>query len=296
MKDNKFKGLWPALFTPVKENGDVNIPELEKLIELLVSQEVDGLYILGSTGQGFLFSEKERKEIAELCFKFNNNRLPIITQVGALSTEESVRLAQHAENQGAIGISSVGPIYYGASLDMAVAHYTRIASATALPFFPYQIGNAVTNDAFIERIKDIPTVAGLKLTTLNMLDISNVYIKGDKNWKLFSGADELMCQAALCGTVGAIGSTYNLVGSTCKYVREEFVKGNVQLGTDFMLYFQEVILEILPTIWTFYRRAMQLRYGIDIGNVKQPLLAPPLNMTDDEIMYRVNKIESFGKA
>ena len=129
-----------------------------------------------------------------------------------------------------------------------------------------------------------------------MLDISNVYIKGDKNWKLFSGADELMCQAALCGTVGAIGSTYNLVGSTCKYVREEFVKGNVQLGTDFMLYFQEVILEILPTIWTFYRRAMQLRYGIDIGNVKQPLLAPPLNMTDDEIMYRVNKIESFGKA
>lgn len=296
MKDNKFKGLWPALFTPVKENGDVNIPELEKLIELLVSQEVDGLYILGSTGQGFLFSEKERKEIAELCFKFNNNRLPIITQVGALSTEESVRLAQHAENQGAIGISSVGPIYYGASLDMAVAHYTRIASATSLPFFPYQIGNAVTNDAFIERIKDIPTVTGLKLTTLNMLDISNVYIKGDKNWKLFSGADELMCQAALCGTVGAIGSTYNLVGSTCKYVREEFVKGNVQLGTDFMLYFQEVILEILPTIWTFYRRAMQLRYGIDIGNVKQPLLAPPLDMTDDEIMYRVNKIESFGKA
>lgn len=293
MKDNKFKGLWPALFTPVKENGDVNVPELEKLIELLVSQEVDGLYILGSTGQGFLFSEKERKEIAELIFKFNNNRLPIITQVGALSTEESVRLAQHAEKQGAIGISSVGPIYYGASLDMAVAHYTRIASATALPFFPYQIGNAVTNDAFIERIKDIPTVAGLKLTTLNMLDISNVYIKGDKNWKLFSGADELLCQAALCGTVGAIGSTYNLVGSTCKYVREEFVKGNVQLGTDFMLYFQEVILEILPTIWTFYRRAMQLRYGIDIGNVKQPLLAPPLNMTDDEIMYRVNKIESF---
>ena len=52
----EFKGLWPALFTPVTSNGTVNEKELEKMIELIVAQKLDGIYLLGSTGQGFLYS------------------------------------------------------------------------------------------------------------------------------------------------------------------------------------------------------------------------------------------------
>ena len=107
----KFKGLWPALFTPVDESGKVNVKELEKLIELLVSQQVDGLYLLGSTGQGFLFNENERKEIAKISLQMINKRVPVMVQVGALSTEESVRLAKHSFEMGADAISSVAAFY-----------------------------------------------------------------------------------------------------------------------------------------------------------------------------------------
>jgi len=54
-----FKGLWPALFTPVNAAGECNMNELEKLVEMLIAQNVDGLYILGSTGQGFLFRKQK---------------------------------------------------------------------------------------------------------------------------------------------------------------------------------------------------------------------------------------------
>ena len=287
------KGLWPALLTPVTSEGKVNEKELEKIIELIVAQQLDGIYLLGSTGQGFLYAEEERKHIAKLSLEITNKRLPVIVHVGALSTDESVRLAQHAAAHGADGISSVGPIYYATSPAMGLQHYKRIANATTLPFFPYQIGNAPMTDDMIGELLEIPNVKGLKLTTGNLLEISAINIKSKGAWKLFSGADELMCQAAVCGTVGAIGSTYNLFGPVCQYVRREFLNGNVKLGMDFMLEFQELILEILPCIWTFFQRGMQLRYGIDIGTAKAPLLSPELSWSDEELMKRIQSIENF---
>jgi N-acetylneuraminate lyase len=277
----------------VTSEGKVNEKELEKIIELIVAQQLDGIYLLGSTGQGFLYPEEERKHIAKLSLEITNNRLPVIVHVGALSTDESVRLAQHAAAHGADGISSVGPIYYATSPAMGLEHYKKIANATPLPFFPYQIGNSPMTDDMIKQLLEIPNVKGLKLTTGSLLEISAINIKSKGVWKLFSGADELMCQAAVCGTVGAIGSTYNLFGPVCQYVRREFLNGNVKLGMDFMLEFQELILEILPCIWTFFQRGMQLRYGIDIGTAKAPLLSPELSWSDEELMRRITRIESF---
>jgi len=287
------KGLWPALLTPVTSEGKVNEKEMEKIIELIIEQELDGIYLLGSTGQGFLYPEEERKHIAKLSLEITNRRLPVIVQVGALSTDESVRLAQHAAAHGADGISSVGPIYYATSPAMGLEHYKKIANATNLPFFPYQIGNSPMTDDMIRQLMEIPNVKGLKLTTGNLLEISAIKIKSKGAWKLFSGADELMCHAAVCGTVGAIGSTYNLFGPVCQYVRREFLNGNIKLGMDFMIEFQELILDILPCIWTFLQRGMQLRYGIDIGTAKAPLLSPEMSWSDEELMRRINRIESF---
>lgn len=291
-KNNMFQGLWPALFTPVNPDGTFNSKELEKLIELLIEQEVDGLYLLGSTGQGFLFSEQERKEITQTTLEISDKRIPVMVQVGALNTEESVRLAKHAARQGADAISAVGPIYYGATADMAFEHYRRIAQATDVPFFPYQIGNAASQQV-IDKLLTLPQVHGLKLTTVKLLEISNIRNQAGEQWKLFSGADELMCQAALCGTVGAIGTSYNLFGPTCKYIRESFLDGGTRHAMEYMLTFQRFIDTILPVIWSFFNRAMQLRYNITIGEPKPPLLGRPLPWSDAEILGMVEEIESF---
>lgn len=293
-KDQGFSGLWPALFTPVDKEGKLVQSSLEKLIELQISQGVDGIYLLGSTGQGFLFNEEERKKIAAASLEIVNGRLPVMVQVGALSSQESVRLARHASLHGADGISSVGPIYYGATTAMVINHYRMIANASNLPFYPYQIGNGIMNEEVIVNLLSISNVAGLKLTTQNLLEISNIRNRVGESWRLFSGADELMCQAAMCGTNGAIGTTYNLLGAAFKHVRAEFLNGNVELGIGFMLRFQSLIEKIMPVIWAFFDRAMELKHGIAIGAPKAPLLAPALPWTDEEVLSMVNDLEKFA--
>src|SRR5688500_9151490 len=192
-----FKGLWPAMLTPVNKQGEPAMDQLEKLVELLISQGMDGLYILGSTGQGVLFTEEQRKKVTSLVIEVTAKRSPVMVQVGALTTDESVRLAKHAEKSGADAISSVGPIYYAPSAGMALEHYRTIATSTSLPFFPYQLGdNSIPGEtlSFVSKLLEIPNVAGMKLTTNQLLEISAIHNFAGDRLRLFSGSDELFCQ------------------------------------------------------------------------------------------------------
>jgi len=272
--NNELGGVWPALLTPVKADGKPEYDQLQKLVELLVSQQLDGLYILGSTGQGFLFTEDERNKITAVVMEAAGGR-PVIAQVGAMNTYESIRLAKAAEKLGVYGISTVAPIYYPTGGGKGMQHYREIASSVSIPFFPYHIGNnsIFGGDArrYIDQLLALPNICGMKLTTQNLYEISLIHIFSEGRLQLFSGADELMCQAALCGTIGAIGSFYNLWGPECRLVRSAFRSGNIDLAVKFMKVFQEAIYEVLPNVWTFLRDAMKLRYGIDLGIPNPPL-------------------------
>jgi N-acetylneuraminate lyase len=291
---NGFQGLWPAMFTPVSENEAPVYEQMEQLIEILIGEDVDGLYILGSSGQGVLFNENTRMEIADFVCKKVNGRVPVMVQVGALRTSESIRLAQAAEKSGAAAISSVGPIYYTGDANTAINHYGSIAAATGLPFLPYQLGNnSIPGDTirFVDRLMDIPNVKGMKLTTSNLLEISRIQLHAGSRLKLFSGADELICQASLSGTVGAIGSTYNLWGAACKKVITEFKAGNYALGKEFMLAYQDAIFTIMPHIWSFLRAGMRLKHGLEMGPTIAPLATSHEPWNDEQVLEIIEKVE-----
>jgi N-acetylneuraminate lyase len=296
---NKIGGLWPAMFTPVDHQGNPAMDQLEKLVQLFLKQELDGLYILGSTGQGFLLTEKQRMEVARRVLEIVQGKIPVIVQVGALNTHESIRLAKTAQQDGAYGVSSVGPIYYDVNPDKTFAHYEAIGSAIDIPFFPYHIGNQSIFHGkahnYVKRILGLPNIEGMKLTTQNLYEVSLIHNFSEGKLILFSGADELLCQASLCGTVGAIGSFFNLWGEECKYVREAFIKGNFQLGRNFMLTFQDIIYHTVPNIWPFFRKAMLMKYSIDIGCINPPLGLKGEDWSEQEIVRIFNCIEAEMK-
>lgn len=293
--NDKFSGLWPAMFTPVDAHGNPALDELEKLTALLIEQGLDGLYVLGSTGQGVLFTESQRKRVAERVVQVTAGRVPVMVQVGSMTTDESVRLAEHAATVGADAVSSVGPIYFTGNTTTALAHYRRIAMSTDLPFFPYQLGSNTMGDItdFVTRLLDIPNVAGMKLTSGQLMEISTIHLRAGDRLRLFSGADELLCQASLCGTVGAIGTFYNLWGRICKQVLEDFKQGNYNQAKKFMLEFQQIILFVLPNVWTFLRKAMIIKYGIDIGQVKAPLGALQQEWEEADVQSILDRMEMF---
>ena len=272
-----YGGTWPAMLTPLDEQGEPNLEQLERLTELYVEQEMDGLYVCGSTGQGPLLSAPQRRAVAECVVKTTAGRIPVMVHVGAIATEESVALAEHAARVGADAISSVGPIYYHTSIEETFEHYRRIGAATALPMFVYYLSHlnrhVIEPAEYVERLLRLPNIAGMKITDGNLHQFGLIRSCAGDRLQLFSGADELMCHAALSGACGAIGTFYNVWGPTCRAVRQAFVGGNFALGRHFMLTFQAVIAEVLGREGRtgFLRAAMRMKHGIEIGPHRAPL-------------------------
>lgn len=286
---SRFGGTWPAMLTPLGADGKPALNVCEKLADLFASQGLDGIYVGGSTGQWPLLTIDERKAIAERVVAVAKGRLPVMVHVGAISTADSVDLAKHAARIKADAVSAVGPIYFTYSADAVFEHLRQIASATDLPLFGYHLSSAsklaIDPRAYAERLLTLPNIAGMKITDHDLYPFGLIRgVVGDR-LRLFSGADEVMCQAVLSGAVGAIGTFYNLWGPECRAARRATVAGDVSTGLAFMLRFQAAIADVFANggMWTFLRAAMKLKHGIDVGLPRPPLAATDRQWTEAEV-------------
>jgi N-acetylneuraminate lyase len=292
----EFGGLWPAMLTPLTEEGKPAFGALEQLTDLLVRQGLDGLYILGSTGQWPLLSPDERRAIAECVVRTASGRVPVMVHVGAVTTADAVDLARHAARIGAAAVSAVTPIYYPHSADAVFEHYRRVGEAAGLPLFVYHLSLVnqlrIGPQEYVERLLALPNVGGMKITDHDLYTFGLIHASAGDRLRLFSGADELMCHAVLCGAVGAIGTFYNLWGPACRRARQAFASGSVATGRAFMLRFQTSISRaIAGGSWTFFRAAMRLKYRIDVGMPRPPLGTADKPWSDADVEWLVALVD-----
>ena len=207
-----FKGVIPAMVTPFDKDENVDVDGVRELVKYLLDQNVDGLYLTGSTGEGFLMSQEERKLVVEVVIEETAGRVPVVVHVGDIGTKLSIDLAKHAEKVGADGISSVPPFYWNFSEDQIVGYYEDIAKEVSLPMIVYNVplANLMGIDT-IYRLAEIENVKGLKYTALAHFEIMQIKDKLGEDFLIYSGADEMALSGLLSGADGIIGSFYNMV-------------------------------------------------------------------------------------
>ncbi|MBO4216528.1 MAG: dihydrodipicolinate synthase family protein, partial [Clostridia bacterium] len=88
-----FKGVLPALISPVDDFGKVKKEAVFKLVEFDIKNGVNGFYLCGSTGEGLAMDDTEREKMLEYTLEAANGRVPVITHIGALNFKSVERLA-----------------------------------------------------------------------------------------------------------------------------------------------------------------------------------------------------------
>lgn len=298
MARTKFRGVWPAMLTPLDNHSQPNHAAIEQLVELFVSQGVPGLYILGSTGQWPLLSLQHRREVAERVVRIAAGRLSVMVHVGAMATDDAVDLARHAESIGASAISAVGPIYYTFNADQVFMHYARIGSASALPLYVYHLSQvnqvSIPPAEYARRVLELPNVEGMKFTDHDLYTLGQIHKTAGEGLQLFSGADPLLCQAALSGAVGAIGTFFNIWAAPAQRARDRFVAGDFEAGRRFTAALQSAISDVLGSgsIWSFLRSAMMFRYHVDVGMPRSPLGLQDSEWDEDRVLEIVTQVEA----
>ena len=111
----KYFGMWPVAPTPFHDNGEVDYDGMERVLDCMVDQKVQGICILANYSEQFLLSDDEREKLTKLCMKKIDGRVKTIVTVSHFATDIVRPRAELAKSLGA-DIIMMMPPYHGALL------------------------------------------------------------------------------------------------------------------------------------------------------------------------------------
>lgn len=283
----KIEGLIDAPFTPFKENGDVNLEPIPAYAKMLAKNGLKGVFINGSSGEGYMLTSEERMQIAEAWMKAAPEGFKVIVHVGSCCVRESRRLAEHAQKIGAWGIGAMAPPFPKVGrIEELVKYCEEIAcGAPDLPFYFYHI--PAFNGAFLPMVEllkavdgRIPNFAGIKYTFESIYEYNQCRLYGDGKFDMLHGQDEtILPSLAMGGARGGIGGTTNYNGRCLVGIIEAWKNGDLEKARKLQNYAQAVINVIVHFRGNIVggKRIMKLM-GLDLG----PNRTPFQNVTPEE--------------
>lgn len=220
--------------TPLSRDGyAVDLEAIDPLVAFYAAAGLDGLLVLGTTGEGVLLSPDERREVARTFLGFAPPRLAIIVHCGAQSTRDTVRLAERAAEDGAAGVAVIAPPYYALDEAAIERHFADVArAADPLSFYVYEFaarsGYAVPL-AVVERLRDqAPNLTGLKVSDAPFERVEPYLLPG---LDVFIGAEDLIHLGLEHGAAGAVsGLAAALPELTLRAVRSGSAEDAAEAG------------------------------------------------------------------
>ncbi len=294
----KIKGLINAPFTPFYENGEVNYEPIETYAGFLKKNGLVGVFINGSSGEGFMLTDEERVMLAKEWIRVSPADFKVIVHVGSTCIKSSKKLAAHAQKSGAWGIGAMAtPFPKINRIEELVEYCEEIAGAAPeLPFYYYHIP-AFTNaylpmKVLLEAVDGrIPNFAGIKYTYESLYEYNQCRLYKDGKYDMLHGQDETILPClAMGGAQGGIGGTTNYNGRELTGILTAWAAGDLETAREKQNFSQEVINVICRYRGNIVggKRIMKL-IGLELGKNRIPFH----NMTDVEEASMKSELEAI---
>ena len=224
-----FKGSYVALITPMHDNGEIDYPALERLVQFHIEQGTHGIIAVGTTGESATLPFDEHVEVVRQTVKMAAGKIPVLAGAGANSTAEAIFLSEQMAPLGVDGFLSVVPYYNKPQQAGMVAHFTAIADASELPVMLYNVPGRTVVDMLPETAAELsqhPNIVGLKDATGDISRLKELQAVVDEDFILLSGDDgtskEFLCE----GGHGVISVTANVVPKAMAQMCEAALAGD----------------------------------------------------------------------
>ncbi len=298
MTKSKINGLISAPVTPFNKDGSINCAEVKAYADKLKQDGVTGVFVNGTTGEGFSLTLAERKALAEAWLKEQTADFPVIIHVSHTSIESSKEMARHAEQHGAQAIGDMGPIFFkpGNIKDLV---NNSIAIADAAPNTPYYYYHMPSMSginfpmiAYLEEAHGrISNLAGIKYTFEDLMDAELCRAYEDGRYQVFHGRDETLICSLAFGCADGVGSTYNYMAPDYLKLVDAFNNGDMKQSRALQKKSINIIKAICDT-GNFFSglRFILEQQGLKVGEVRLP--HQPL--TEDQKLSLLEKVKNLG--
>lgn len=227
------EGIIVPIATPFHEDETLNLEELRKQINREIENGIDGIFVFGTNGEGYILNHEEKEIVLKTAIEEVKGRVPVYAGTGCISTKDTILESQMAEKAGADVLSIITPSFAKASQEELYEHYKKVAESVDLPILLYNIpartGNALLPET-VEKLSKIDNIVGAKDSSGDWENLK-AYIdisKKDPSFKVLSGNDSLILDALIEGAAGAIAGCANVYPHTMSQIYDLYKEGNLE--------------------------------------------------------------------
>ena len=137
-------GVVPPLVTPLTPEYDVDTASLARLIQYQLTGGVDGVFVLGTSGEGTFLTDEQRQVVLETAVAEVSGQVPVLAGVIDTSTSRVSAHVSAALKAGVDGLVATAPFYAATHPAEIERHFTRLAALTGdTPLYAYDIPSRV---------------------------------------------------------------------------------------------------------------------------------------------------------
>ena len=229
MKQTIFTGMATAMVTPMTPEG-VDYEALGRFIDFQLSQGINALVAVGTTGESATLSPAERKEVIRFTIDRVAGRVPVIAGTGTNNTQHAIEYSVDAAKAGADALLVVTPYYNKATQNGLIAHFTAIADKVDKPIILYNVPSRTGCNllpATVEKLAEHPNIAAIKEASGNMSQVVELFARCGDKLDVYSGEDGLTVPILSMGGKGTISVLSNVVPKEAVAMTNAFFAGDV---------------------------------------------------------------------
>lgn len=272
------QGSLVAIVTPMFEDGRLDIPSLNALIDFHIEQGTDGIVIVGTTGESPTVDFDEHCLLIQTAVSQVNGRVPVIAGTGANSTKEAIILTQKAKDLGADACLLVAPYYNKPTQEGLYQHFKAVADAVNIPQILYNVpgrtGCDLVNDTTL-RLATHPNIVGIKDATGGIERGTDMLLRAPKDFAVYSGDDATGVALMLMGGHGVISVTANVAPKLMHEMCVSAMSGDVvaarEINAKLFALHQKLFVEAnpIPVKWVL----------AEMGLIKTGIRLPMVNLS-----------------
>lgn len=243
MKKTVFRGAATAIVTPLTENG-IDFEKFGQLIEWQISEGIDAIVAVGTTGEGSTLTDSEHKEAIRFCVEKVAGRVPVIAGTGSNDTAYAIELTQYACEVGADAMLLVTPYYNKATQKGMIAAFKAIADASTKPCILYNVPSRTgcnLTPASVAELAEHPNIVGIKEASGNISQVAEISARVGDKIDIYSGNDDQIVPILSLGGIGVISVLSNIMPKATSDMCKLFMDGNVAAA-------RKLQLDLLPLV------------------------------------------------
>jgi 2-dehydro-3-deoxy-D-pentonate aldolase len=294
------KGIIPPLITPLDDINTLDIKGLEKLIDHVVSGGVQGIFILGTTGEATSLSYELRKELIKRTCDFVNHRVPVMAGITDTSVKGLLEIAEYSAKMGIDGVVIAPPYYVPISQEEMREYLEIIVPKLQLPFLMYNMPGCTKMHMSLETVKKSKELGsiGIKDSSGDMSYLFSLIreFKDSPEFSIMTGTELFLPDTILHGGHGAVAGGANLFPG----LFVDLYNASLERDMGRIAVLRDLVFEIDNTIYNVGKHKSRIIKGIkcalSVMNICSDYVALPLGkFKEEERRIIARNIETLNK-